>query len=79
MPSLLDRELETYEREKEDLLGRAAGKFVLIHVEEVVGPYDSETDAIAEGYRRFGNVPFLVKRVLEVDTPINFLSGRVAI
>jgi hypothetical protein len=30
-------------------------------------------DAIADGYRRFGNVPFLVKQVVEVETPINFM------
>jgi hypothetical protein len=79
MPDVLEREIKTYEREKDELLGRAAGKFVLIHDEEIVGEYESQADAIGEGYRRFGNVPFLVKRIEEFETPINFLSGRVAI
>lgn len=79
MPDVLDREMKTYEREKDELLGRAAGKFVLIHEDQVVGEYESQADAIAEGYRRFGNVPFLVKRIEEYESPINFLSRRIAI
>jgi hypothetical protein len=76
---ILEQELATYEREKQDLLGRAEGKYVLIHGDEVIGTYDSEADAIAQGYRQFGNVAFLVKRIVEVDAPINFLTNKIAL
>jgi hypothetical protein len=70
----LTREQETYEAHREQLLGEALGKFVLIHGNEIIATYDTERDAINEGYRRFGNVPFFVKRVAAVDEPANFLS-----
>ena len=73
----LASELETYEAERERLLGESSGKYVLIRGEEIVGAYDTEADAVAEGYRRFGNVPFLVKLVSPVDEPANFLSPVV--
>lgn len=70
----LSREQETYETHREQLLGEALGKFVLIHGDQIIATYDTERDAINEGYRRFGNVPFFVKRVAAVDEPANFLS-----
>lgn len=74
----LARELETYEANRERLLGEALGKYVLIHEDELIGAYDTEADAIAEGYRRFGNVPFLVKRISPIDEPANFLSPHLS-
>lgn len=76
MPVLdqLARELETYEQNRERLLGEALGKYVLIHGDEIVAAYDTEGDAINEGYRRFGNVPFFVRLISAVDEPANFLS-----
>jgi hypothetical protein len=79
VPSVLERELETYDREKPALLARAAGKFVLIHGDEVAGTYESQADAIAQGYQQFGNVPFLVKKIEPYETPVNFLTDRLAI
>ena len=77
MPVLeeLREELETYEANRERLLGEAARKYVLVHGTEIVGTFDTEGDAIAAGYQRFGNVAFLVKRVTPIDEPANFLSG----
>lgn len=77
--AVLDTELDTYEKNRERLLGEHAGKYVLIHGEEVVGAYESKMDAIRLGYRTFGNVPFLVKRVVEVETPEYLVSGYLNI
>lgn len=77
MPDLLDTELKTYEQQRDRLLGTYEGKYVLIHGNEVVGAYTSKMDAIMLGYQRFGNVPFLVKQVLRVETPENFVSGLI--
>jgi hypothetical protein len=70
----LTQELETYEAHREQLLGEARGKYVLIRGNSIVATYDTEQDAINEGYRQFGNVPFLVKRIAALDEPANFLS-----
>ena len=45
----------------------------------MVDVFDTEADAIRDGYRQFGNVPFLVKRIEPVDTPERFVSNLVAL
>lgn len=77
--SLLEEELKTYDKHRESLLGTAEGKFVLIRLDQIAGVYDSKMDAIIEGYQRFGNVPFLVKQVLKVETPQNFISSLLGV
>lgn len=77
--ALLEAEIQTYERHREELLGTAEGKFVLVHHGGVVGVYDTKHDAITEGYRQLGNVPFLVKQVLNVEVPQNFVSQLLGI
>jgi hypothetical protein len=75
MADLLKRELETYEAQKSELMGQAMGKFVLIKDEEVVGVFDTQMDAIRQGYARFGNAPFLVKQIVQLEIPQNFTSN----
>ena len=77
--SILKSELETYERRRETLLVQAEGKWVLIRGDQVVGTFDTNMDAVADGYRRFGNVPFMVKQILRVETPENFISNQIGI
>ena len=36
-------------------------------------------NAIAAGYQQFGNVPFLVKQVVQLETPHNFISNRLGV
>ena len=79
MAQLLDSEITTYEQNRDQLLGSAEGKFVLIHGDRVVGIYDSKMDAIAAGYQQFGNVPFLVKQILKVEPPLNFISNLLGV
>ena len=79
MATLLDAELQTYEKNRESLLGSAEGKFVLIKGDQIIGVYESKMDAINQGYRQLGHVPFLVKQVLKVETPLNFLSNRLGV
>ena len=75
MPQLLDPELKTFERHRDELLGKAEGQFVLIHRDQIVGIFDTQNDAIQHGYRALGNTPFLVKQVLKIETPQNFVSN----
>jgi hypothetical protein len=70
----LARELDTFEEHRQELMGRAAGKYALVRGDQVAAEFDTEGDAIAEGYRRFGNVPFLVKQIEPMDIPQRFVS-----
>lgn len=75
----LNKELEAYEAHRNELLGKAEGKYVLIHDGDVIDIFDSQMDAINHGYQRFGNVPFLVKQVLAVEPTVNFASHLLAV
>lgn len=75
MPEALAVELTTYQEHRERLLATAEGKFALIYGTEVIGEYDTKMDAIRQGYRQLGDVPFLVKQVLEIETPLQYVSS----
>jgi hypothetical protein len=79
MTDLLNEEVSVFEAHRSELLGSARGKFVLIKGDEMVGVFDSEMDAIRQGYEKFGNVAFLVKLVTEFETPQDFTSNLLAI
>lgn len=79
MSQVLETELKTYEQHRDHLLGTAEGKFVLIRNDQVIGVYNSKMDAIAQGYQQFGNVPFLVKQILKIEVPQNFISNLLGI
>jgi hypothetical protein len=72
---LLKNELNAYAKQKNELIGKSKGKFVLIKDNKIIDVFDTKNDAIRQGYERFGNVPFLVKKILEVETPQNFTSN----
>ncbi len=77
--AVLEKELAKYEAEKSKLLSTAEGKFVLIRDGEIIDVFDSFQDGVKAGYSRFGNVPFLVKQVVAVESPANFVSSLLAI
>jgi hypothetical protein len=77
MEHVLREELETYSINKDHLLRTAPGKFVLIHKDQVVGTFDTRGDAISQGYRQFGNVPFLTKKIEAVEEPVILASHLV--
>jgi len=63
LASPLKKELQTFERMKEKLTKSSLGRIVVIHEDELVGVYNSEDEALAEGARRFSTQPFLVSRI----------------
>lgn len=77
MADLLSTEMETYRSHKDELLGKAAGKFVLIKGDKILGTYESQTDAVNEGYKQLGVVPFLVKQIEEHDLPLHFFHDKL--
>ena len=79
MPELLEKEIETYNAHKSELVVQSKGKYVLIKDDRIIGVFDSEMDAAHQGYERFGNVPFLVKQVVEVEVPLDFTSSLLGV
>ena len=74
---MLSKEIETFNNNKEILLRDHSGKFVLIKDDKVIETYDSQKDAIKVGIDKFGNSPFLVKKVEEVESVQNFTSNLI--
>jgi hypothetical protein len=70
----LQAELDTFESLRMTLVDRAPGKYALVKRNDLVDTFETELEAIREGYRRFGNEPFLVKHIVEADVPLNFTS-----
>ena len=77
--SELETELRYFNEERTRLLQDAPGKFALVKGASLLGIFDSETAAIRHGYQTLGNVPFLVKKVTEVDIPLNFTSFHLGV
>lgn len=69
MGMMLDEELRTFEENKSELLSASEGKFVLIKENCVLGIFETQAEAIGEGYRRLGNVPFLTREIAEREIP----------
>lgn len=72
-------ELATYEQLKPQLIAEAEGKYVLIKGTKLAGVYPSAGEAIAAGYQRFGNVPFLVQQILPVEATERLASGLISL
>jgi len=69
----LERELATYERNRERLLSNAEGRFALIMGDEVKGTFSSYEDALQEGYKQGGlDKPFLVKAIARIESGAHF-------
>jgi len=74
---LLSQEIQTYNQNKDILLRDNTGKFVLIKEDKIIGTYDTQNDAIKVGIDKFGNSPFLVKKITEVEESQNFTSNLI--
>ena len=75
----LAQEVKTYEKNKFHLLKENRGKFVLIKEDCVISVFDTSTDAIKEGIDKFGNMPFLVRQILEIEQVQHFASHIIRI
>lgn len=79
MVETLKDELRTFESRRDELMGTSLGRWVLIHDGDLVGAFETQADAINIGYQRFGNVPFLVKQVVPVEVPQDYVSNHLGI
>ena len=74
---LLEKELKTFEEKKEELLKTSVGKYALFRGKDLIGVFESQNDAIRIGIEKFGNSPFLVKKIEEVEQKLNFTSNLI--
>jgi hypothetical protein len=63
----LQSEYDFYTKNKADLVQKYSGKFIVIKDEEIIGSFDTDSDAYKAGLLRFGIVPFFITRVLSED------------
>lgn len=75
---LLKRDLDYFESKLDELLGKSKGEYALIHEGQLIDTFKSKEDAIKKGYELFGNSPFLVKLIIEVEEILNFTSNLLA-
>ena len=57
-------EASTFEAQLPVLLKQHAGKFALLYGTELVGAFDTEANALAAGYQKFGPVPLYIRQIL---------------
>ena len=74
---VLDREWETYQANFPALLAKEAGRYVLIHGDQIAGVWDTQDEALEEGYRRFLLKPFMVHHIVAEEIPIFVPRGLI--
>ena len=77
MSDLFAQELNTYEENFDSLLANSEGKYVVVHQDKILSTFDSQIDAVTWAYHELGNVPFLVKQIVKVEEPLNFISNLI--
>jgi hypothetical protein len=73
--SILAQEDTTYTRLLPGLLKTDEGKFALIHGDALEGTFYDFRDALAEGYRKFKEAPFMVRKVERFREILNFSNN----
>lgn len=75
MINVLSRELETYKKNKPQLLAGSEGEYVLIKGEEIIGVCADEREATQKGFDEFGyNCPFFVRQITKRE-PVLHVKG----
>lgn len=65
---VLRQEINTLRRNLEEVL-KHPDKWVLIKGDDIVNYYESYSDALTDGYARFGREIFMVKEIDELTRP----------
>ncbi len=66
---ILQEELAFFEEKKRELLGKHPGQFALIKGRTLVGVFPTREEAYKHGVEKFGRESFLIKQILERETP----------
>ncbi len=77
--SVLERELATFQKNKDILVRESSGKYALVIGDVIVGAFIRYEDALSEGYGRVGvDTPFLVRQIEADETPHCVFLGSVS-
>lgn len=68
---MLETERQFYSENLASWLTQYPGKYALVKGRELIGTFDTNEEALAEGARRFGLEPFLVRRVQEKQEDVS--------
>ena len=77
MTAMLDREFQTFQENKPNLVKNHVGKFVLIKDDEIIGIFENELDAIKQGNEHFNDSHFLVNEIIDDKFRIRFMPSLV--
>jgi hypothetical protein len=72
----LAEEREAFQERLPDLLREHEGKYVLIKGTDLIGVYRDRSQALSDGYQRFGVIPFLVRQIA-ASAPVVYLPNVV--
>jgi hypothetical protein len=75
----LKTEIATYEANRADFVANHPDEFVLIKDSDVIGFYPTEIEAISDGYAKYADQIFLVRKVAESETPVFLTSLNVQV
>jgi hypothetical protein len=67
----LEEEQRFFEQHRREWLAEHQGKFALIKESTLIGTFDTAENAYVAGVQKFGNVPFLIKQILEEEPVIH--------
>jgi hypothetical protein len=74
---VLDREMATFQANLPALLEKDAGRYVLIHADQIASVWDTQDEALEEGYRRWLFEPFMVHHIVAEEKPIFVPRGLI--
>jgi hypothetical protein len=75
--ALLEKEYKVFCEHLKEFLPQRLNQFVLIKEDKVIGFFNSYEDALRDGLKRFGNVPFFIK-VIQKDEEVHFFHQGVS-
>ncbi len=66
---VLQEELAFFEEKKPELLKTHPGQFALIKGRVLIGIFPTREEAYTQGANKFGSEAFLIKQIVEKETP----------
>ena len=71
--AVLRTELQTYERNRQKLCEESLGKWAVIKQRNILGVFDTFSQALEYGYKTLGPVPMFVRQIAETDQVAHIL------
>lgn len=79
MTAMLDREFQTFQENKPNLVKNHKGKFVLIKEDKIIGIFENELDAVKHGNEQLKDSHFLVNEITDDKFKIRIMPSLVRV